>query len=504
MTARRSYGEILRATGIMGSSALIVLFLGFARNKIAAVFLGTTGIGILASFVALQSLLVTLVGLGIGTSSVREIAKANSQKEPMLVSKLSTVLVRLSWIFGFAGLGIILVASSTISNLTFGNSKYQLDVAGLGLVVLFSNLASAQIAMLQGARKIPQIAKVNIMGGVVALAASIPLYLTINLRGIVPVLILASIGQYLSGQFFVSRLDTPKIRVTWAETLESGKSMIILGFSMMWSSLLVSAVGVLAITLINFREGISFSGYYGAAITISGIFVGFILSSMSTDFFPRLVGALEETLTVKRLVNEQTEIGVLLALPGLTATLLFAPMLVELLYSSDFLPAVPLLQLLVISSLCRVVSWPLGFVVLTAGKSGWFFVSETIFGAVQAALLLLLVPNYGVEGAAISFLIGSLFYSLFIYLMVYQLFKIQWSKGTTILVAFSVAVVILAFLLARYSPPEYGNWIGIPFVVLTFIYSLRGVVQRFGKEHPMTIKLFKIPGIRIIFFGIHR
>jgi antigen flippase len=78
-----------------------------------------------------------------------------------------------------------------------------------------------------------------------------------------------------------------------------------------------------------------------------------------------------------RAVNEQTEIGILLALPGLLATLAFGPWILELFYSKKFLPAAELMPWFILGVFGRVVSWPLGFIQLAKGASRVFMLTET-------------------------------------------------------------------------------------------------------------------------------
>lgn len=66
------------------------------------------------------------------------------------------------------------------------------------------------------------------------------------------------------------------------------------------------------------------AGIYQAAWALSGLFAGFVLGAMGTDFYPRLTALIRDREAAVRAVNEQTEIGILLAVPWLLATLAFA------------------------------------------------------------------------------------------------------------------------------------------------------------------------------------
>ena len=76
MSTERSYAQILKASSIMGGAAGIKMLLGMLQVKFAAVLIGTAGVGLIASFTALQGLISGLAGLGIQSSAVREIAAA--------------------------------------------------------------------------------------------------------------------------------------------------------------------------------------------------------------------------------------------------------------------------------------------------------------------------------------------------------------------------------------------------------------------------------------------
>ena len=102
------------------------------------------------------------------------------------------------------------------------------------------------------------------------------------------------------------------------------------------------------------------AGYYQAAWTLGGLYVGFILQAMGTDFYPRLTAVAQDNDLCNRLVNEQTHISLLLAGPGVLATLVFTPFITTLFYSSDFHAAVEVLRWICLGTALRVITWPMG------------------------------------------------------------------------------------------------------------------------------------------------
>ena len=89
-----------------------------------------------------------------------------------------------------------------------------------------------------------------------------------------------------------------------------------------------SAYAVRAIVL--HRVGIEATGLYQSAWMLGGLYVGFILQAMGADFYPRLTAVARDNAECNRLVNEQARVGMLLAGPGIVATLAFAPVVIAL------------------------------------------------------------------------------------------------------------------------------------------------------------------------------
>ena len=103
-------------------------------------------------------------------------------------------------------------------------------------------------------------------------------------------------------------------------------------------------------------------GLYQSAWTLGGLYIGFILDAMGADFYPRLTAVATDDRECTRLVNEQTEIGLLLAGPGVLGTLTFAPLVMTLFYTAEFSGAVEPLRWICLGMAAlrglRSLRWP--------------------------------------------------------------------------------------------------------------------------------------------------
>lgn len=480
----------------MGGAAGINMILGMVRVKFAAVLIGTTGIGLLASFGSIQGFIGTIAGMGIQSSAVRDVAAAVGRGDQDAIGRAVITLRRVCWFTGIAGMLAMMLLSPMLSQITFGHQDYAIDIAALGVIILFANVSGGQMALIQGMRRIGDMARANIYGAALGTISAVGFYTWLGLRGIVPSLIVVSGISLVISWFFAKRIPVPQVVLSWKQTFDEAGGMVKLGLVLMWNGLLGSAVAYITITLITQYESLQAVGIYSAAFALSGVFVNFVLQAMGADYYPRLTGVADDKVAVNRMVNEQTEIGLLLAVPGLLATLALAPWIIRLFYTAEFLPAVELLQWFLLGCLGRVLSWPLGYVMLALGKGKWFFVTETSFNILHVGMIALGIYMFGLVGVALAFFVLYVGYTIAVYLVVRHLTGFSWSNeakrmnGLAILALSSTLAVVLN--LTTWPATVVGALVTL---IATF-YSLKGLIHRLGENHQIARLAFKVPGLR--------
>lgn len=474
-----------------------VLF-GIVRTKFAAVFIGTAGVGLVTSFLAIQNVIGILAGLGIQSSAVREIAAAVGKQDKQAIGRAVLSLRRVCLLTGLAGMLLTIALSSWINRYTFGSGEYSFDIAALGAIVLLGNISGGQIALIQGARRIGDIARINVYGGFFATIAAICFYSWLGLRGVLPALVTIALMQLAVSWYFARRVPVPKVLMNWGETFYEARDMIKLGLVLMWNSLLLSAVNYITITLISQKISLESVGIYSAALALSGIFVNFVLKAMGADFYPRLTGLANDKEAVNRLVNEQTEIGLLLGLPGLLAMMTLAPLIIRICYTAEFLPAVELLEWFSLGCVGSIISWPMGYIMLALGKGRWFFLTETLFNLAHILFIALGLQTFGLKGIGVAFILVHSLYVIALYVLVGYLTGFSWTHQTKKIIQFSLFGVVLTFLIAI----NLSFWptiiMGGILTALTCIYSLRGFIKRLGSDHLITRVTYKVPGLRAL------
>ena len=165
----------------MGGVAVVGLILGMVRTKFAAVLIGTTGAGMLANFAVIQGFVGTLAGMGVQFSAVRDVASAYARNDSQEIGRTVLTLRRVCWLTGLLGAASMLLLSPWLSQLSFGSLQYRWDIAALGIVVLLGNLQGGQMALIQGTRRIADMARVQITGAALGTCVTIGFYLWLGL-----------------------------------------------------------------------------------------------------------------------------------------------------------------------------------------------------------------------------------------------------------------------------------------------------------------------------------
>jgi len=314
-------------------------------------------------------------------------------------------------------------------------------------------------------------------------------------HGIVPVMLATATVSLAVSWWFVRRVEFPAMSMTWTEAVAEAKPMVSLGIALMTSTVLSMVLEFYTRSLVSRTFGVDAVGIYQAAWSLSGMFAGFVLTAMGTDFYPRLSAVIDNRVAAIREINEQTEIGVLLALPGLLVTLALAKWIVWALYSSAFAPATNVLVWMSLGVFGRVVSWPMGYVQLALNTGKWYAATEFFFIALQAALVTWMVPRYGVVGAAYGFFGCYVAYFIGMSWICRRLIGFRHSRHAFRLILIATLLMAATMAASRLLPDLPAAIVASLCAFGGGLWCLRGLSDRLGADHRLIRAIMRIPGI---------
>jgi PST family polysaccharide transporter len=491
----RTYAQILKSSSIVGGAQVINYLIGMLRTKVVAVLLGPSGVGLVGLYVSATELVGTVTGLGIASSGVRNVVEANSTGDTEKIASTIKTLRRVCWFTGILGWLLTAALSYPLSRWAFGAGDRALSIAVLGATLLFSAVAGGQKALIQGTRRIGDLARLSVFGAIASTFVAAALYAWLGDKGIVPVLLCTAALNLGASWWFARRIPTMPIPQKWAETFKSSKRLVSIVLAFMYGSLLAALVGLAIRGIIVRQLGLDANGIYQAAWGLSGMFGSFILNAMGADFYPRLTAVAEDDAQVNRLVNEQIEVGVLLALPGLLATLALAPWLMTVFYSAKFVEGAQLLPWFVLGVFFQVVSWPWGMIQMAKGATKWMYFGRTSGNLMLFVFSVLMIPKCGLLGLSWAFSLFALLHGAIAAFAAYRLARYNVFCGPRQLFSLSFLLVGIAFVSQTQMKGTWALIVGVVVTMIGSLISLRGICRRLGFQHRIVVFALRIPGI---------
>lgn len=440
-----SYRTILRSSSIIGGAQVVNILVSLIRMKIVAVLIGPAGVGLVGLYANLVQTAASVAELGIGSVGTRQIAKAHAEGSAAKVGRTRRTLFWGAMILAGFGAAVFWLLSSEIARGVLGEPAKSGYVAWLALGVALNVGAVSQQALMTGMRRIGDLARINVLAGILGTIANVTILWIWGIQGLVAVVLVTPAVTFLLGHAYVSRLAPPEgRRPSLREMAWEWGEMARLGFAFMLSGLLAALGGLAVRTLVQRDLGPEALGQFQAAWVIGMTYLGFVLGAMGTDYFPRLTAVINDHEAATRMVNEQTEVALLLCAPILLTMLGFLPWVISLLYTQEFAPAVEVMRWQLLGDILKVMSWPLGFVIIAAGAGKTFVATESIGVGVLVLGTFVGLPLVGVTASGMSFLAMYVVYLPLVRWVCGRRIGFRWSpavlKQGLALVASAVAV----------------------------------------------------------------
>jgi O-antigen/teichoic acid export membrane protein len=475
---KHSYRNVLNATSLFGGVQVINILISLIRSKVIAVLIGPLGMGISSLLLSTMQLINGITNLGLERSAVKDISLANNDSNTESVAKTISILKKLVWITITIGVVIMIVASPWLSEIAFGNKDYTISFMWISIALLFNQLSSSQLAVLQGLRKLQYLAKANLLGNFIGLLITLPLYYFFRIDAIVPAIIIATFMSFVFTYYYSQKLEIDTIKITRKEAISEGKSMINLGVMLSLSSMITLLVAYIIRIYINTVNGgdelgIKEVGLYNAGFVILNSYVGIIFNAMGTDYFPRLSAISEEIVKIRKTVLEQAVIAILLITPIIVIFLAFAPLIITILYSNEFSPIVAMVSWGILGMIFKAVSWSMGYMIIAKGDSKVFI--KTAIGFNTILLLFNGLGYYygGLEGIGFSFFIYYIIHYIVVRIITYYRYDFYFEKGFYKIFTFTVSLCLIAFLITLISNPILKYFLMAFVIIVSCSYSYK-------------------------------
>lgn len=442
------YRSILKATSVFGGTQIFQILINLVRSKFIALFIGGVGMGMSSMYMTTISMIISVFGLGINFSVVRNLTKAYTEGNQEEFSRVALIFRRILNFLGVISLLFTVLFSPILSQWAFDSREYSVHFACLSLVTFFTLLTQGNTALLSGTRRIKSIALSNLIGSIVTLITSVPLFYFWGMDGIVPGLILSTISNYVVSWYFAKKVTITKMVITWKEVIIYGKEIILLGVTMVIGMLLSNFSSYITNLGISRLGNLADLGYFNAGMSITMQAVSLVFAAMGSDYFPRLVESLKDNKKMNSTINEQIEIILYLSVPILVFLMIFSPFAIELLLSEEFQILNNFVKILCVGLLLKATSYALGYISFAHGDKKVYLFFEVFYGnLVNLALSLLLYYIGGLVGLAFSFVLTYVLYLILVRFIAIKRYKYLPTKRVNYLTLISFLSLLGLFFL---------------------------------------------------------
>jgi PST family polysaccharide transporter len=447
--------RILKAMSVFGGVQCLTILCSIVRTKLAAIWIGPMGVGLISIFNSTMDMLTSTGQLNIRQSAVRDIAAADSDKRPILISTTR----RLARTLGVIGTILVLLCSPLLSKMSFDTYEYWWGFAILSLMMLFSATSAGELAILQSLNHLKPLARVGLYVAIFSTCCAIPLFYFFRLKAVVPVILIFSASQ----MFFAlrERKDSVKqIKMSLRQAFANGHSILALGAWMTAASFVTMLFSYLFIIWLNRTSSTETVGIYQAGYTLVNSYVGIIFTAISMEYYPRLSAIIKHTRRASTIVSHEMSICLSILIPVIVVFISCDKILTQLLYTSKFMDMLPYISIAICGVLFRAVSWCMAYVILAKGDGKMFIISEIVSATIGITLNILGFKMGSWIGLGISYVAWYAAYTIITYLIYRIRYHMTLSRGIWLQLAFGV-IISAATLAIRFA----CSW-WIPLIVI--------------------------------------
>ena len=336
------------------------------------------------------------------------------------------------------GMLVCVILGPFLNYATFSWGDHTLHFVLLAPAIGMLAITGGETAILKGARQLGSLALVQVMASLASLAIAIPIYYIFNQTGIVPVIVLMAFVTMCATLWFSQRVFPWQLRGTKG-ILGEGMEMVRLGVAFTLAGIVGSGAEMFVRSYLNVVGNLDMLGLYNAGYMLTITYAGMVFSAMESDYYPRLSSVNHDVIATNQVVNRQMEVSLLIVAPMLTALIALLPLLIPQLFTSEFLPVVPMAQVAVLAMFFKVLTMPVAYITLARGLAMTYLALEAVYFLVFAVLVVLGYQLWGLLGTGVAITVAHLFDYLLINVYAYKKYGYRMSAAVS-----RYAVVLLA------------------------------------------------------------
>lgn len=436
------------------------------KGKLTAIFLGTEGVGVLNQLTTLWSLFSVIASLGFYNGMLRHLAPAWSDGDRVSFQRhmSSNILLLMGTALAMSLIGCIF--SDTLSALIFDDGGERADLICLILVsVPIYIVGQTYRVMLNATRSISAVVRARIGADVFSVLVLAALILPYGLKGA----IMGYIGLHILylgfTAFFTWKVlgaDLILPKVALFDIVEIRKNI---AFGV--NGLIAVAVGILTTLFVSrwiiATGGSGDNGLFIMALKVATVYLGGLSAAAGGYYFPTLSSAKSDAEMHSHMDN--TLSMYFFAIPPIILVLLAGgELMMRILFSVDFIPAALLLLMILPGDLFRITSETIGMALVVKKRLVLSTGSYILWAIVYMLLASFLLPQYGIVGVAIAYLLSQIFNTVQQIILCWFVVGYWFDRATVWAMVRGLGMVITIALVVWSEQADWLNWLAAIFL----------------------------------------
>jgi enterobacterial common antigen flippase len=444
------------AINLMTAAAALV------RGKLAALILGTTGVGVFGQVDSFYRGLVQICILSTGAGVTRCVAELYGHGDHASIRRAFWSITAFSLCLAAFASSLVLFSSKGLAGLVLGKRQYGLFLAVVSLGLPLQAVSDIIMGMLVGLRELR--AQVSITaaytgGGVILYTLLIFHY---GLEGAVYSFVAIAACACLASVLLLRRRLGSLLKLTSGEKhfdIRLLRTILVVGLTGGIMAISDRVVVLIFRTILIRHFGLEANGLYQVVYSLSQLTITLAFGFVGTYLIPTLL-TIQDNDRAHGEFRSALRLTLLISTACSAITILYGKLLITVTYSSAFLGAMPLLRYQAIGDFFRALALLLsGTIFSVHGWKPWFVIGMSFYIA-YVVLFGLLLPVFGFEAISIAYLFAQLSCCALAVFFFTRYTNLNFFSGTAPLLFRSVALLLTGLLVACLGKVEISYVLG--------------------------------------------
>lgn len=390
---------------VRGSAVIFIMyFLGGALGYVLRVYLANNlsvnDFGLFYAVLSFVGLLSIFKDMGFSTAMTKFIAEYNARNDKKSI-KSTIISVILIQVLISVVISLIVIALS--DRLAVNYFKSQESVILLKIILL-SYIVSSFVTLQYVFQGLGKIGYYSVMEPLRNIAALVAVFLLIHLgvTGVAYSYLISGIVLTFIISFLLIKIF-PFFSVKAGFDEEITKKILIFSVPVFMTSVGSSLLGYTDTALITYFLSLDQVALYQVALPTSQLF-WVLISSISIVILPVVaeLWAKNDKQTLSKILSIVIKFTFMMAIPFLLVFVLFADILIRMFFGTEYMNAVPVLQILTINSVFYALFSISAAAMLAIGRPENNVKIISFIAVLNLALNIILIPVLGIVGAALA------------------------------------------------------------------------------------------------------